>query len=52
MPGTYQGQTLPAAALAASIAAGIPVSTSDALTGIDHCNASLLAAAILHENGQ
>lgn len=38
--------------LAASIAAGIPVSMSDALTGIDHRNASLLAAAILHANGQ
>lgn len=38
--------------LAASVAAGIPVSMSDALTGIDHRNASLLAAAILHANGQ
>jgi hypothetical protein len=37
--------------LAASIAAGTPVSLSDALTGIDHRNASLLAAAILHANG-
>ena len=37
--------------LAASIAAGTPVSLSDALTGIDHRNASLLAEAILHANG-
>lgn len=38
--------------LAASIAGGAPVSLSDALTSIDHRNASLLAAAILHANGQ
>jgi len=38
--------------LAASIAAGTPVSLSDALTGIDHRNASLLTAAVLHANGQ
>lgn len=38
--------------LAASIAAGTPVSLSDALTAIDHRNASLLAAAVLHANGQ
>jgi hypothetical protein len=37
--------------LAASIAAGTPVSLSDAVTGIDHRNARLLAAAILHANG-
>ena len=37
--------------LAASIAAGTPVSLSDALTGIDHRSASLLAEAILHANG-
>ncbi len=38
--------------LAASIAGGVPVSLSDALTSIDHRNANLLAAAILHANGQ
>lgn len=38
--------------LAASIAAGTPVSLSDTLSGIDHRNASLLAAAILHANKQ
>jgi len=38
--------------LAASIAAGTSVSLSDALAGIDHRNASLLAAAVLHANGQ
>ena len=38
--------------LAASIAAGTPVSLSDALTSIDHRNASLLATAILRANGQ
>ena len=38
--------------LAASLAGGIPVSLSDALTSIDHRNADLLAAAILHANGQ
>jgi hypothetical protein len=37
--------------LAASIAAGTPVNLSDALTGIDHRNASILAAAVLHANG-
>ncbi len=35
-----------------SIADGIPVSLSDALASIDHRNANLLAAAILHANGQ
>ena len=38
--------------LAASLADGIPVSLRDALTGIDHQNANLLTAAILHANGQ
>jgi hypothetical protein len=38
--------------LAASIAAGTPVSLSDALAGIDHRNAGLVAAAVLHANGQ
>lgn len=38
--------------LAASIAAGTPVSLCDTLTGIDHRNAGLLATAILHANGQ
>jgi hypothetical protein len=38
--------------LAASIAGGVPVSLCDALTSIDHRNANLLAAAILHANGQ
>jgi hypothetical protein len=38
--------------LAASIADGVPVSLSDALTSIDHRNANLLATAILHANGQ
>ena len=38
--------------LAASIAGGVPVSLSDALTSIDHRNANLLATAILHANGQ
>jgi len=38
--------------LAASIADGIPVSLGDALTSIDRRNANLLAAAILHANGQ
>jgi len=38
--------------LAASIAGGVPVSLSDALTSIDHRNANLLAAAVLHANGQ
>ena len=38
--------------LAASIADGVPVSLGDALTSIDHRNANLLAAAILHANGQ
>jgi hypothetical protein len=38
--------------LAASIADGIPVSLSDALTSIDHRNANLLATAVLHANGQ
>jgi len=38
--------------LAASIAGGVPVSLCDALTSIDHQNANLLTAAILHANGQ
>ena len=38
--------------LAASIAAGVPVNLSDALTGIDHRNARLLTTAVLHANGQ
>ena len=38
--------------LAASIAGGVPVSLSDALTSIDHQNANLLATAVLHANGQ
>ena len=38
--------------LAASIAGGVPVSLCDSLTSIDYRNANLLAAAILHANGQ
>ena len=38
--------------LAASIASGVPVSLCDSLASIDHRNANLLAAAILHANGQ
>lgn len=38
--------------LAASLAGGIPVSLSDALTSIDRRNANLLATAVLHANGQ
>jgi len=38
--------------LAASIAGGVPVSLSNSLTSIDRRNANLLAAAILHANGQ
>jgi hypothetical protein len=38
--------------LAASIASNVPVSLGDALTSIDHKNANLLTAAILHANGQ
>ena len=38
--------------LAASIAGGVPVSLCDSLASIDHRNANLLAAAILHANGQ
>jgi hypothetical protein len=38
--------------LAASIAAGVPVNLSDALTGIDHRNARLLTTAVLRANGQ
>ncbi|HLN66494.1 MAG TPA: hypothetical protein VK280_04390 [Streptosporangiaceae bacterium] len=38
--------------LVASIAGGVPVSLCDALTSIDHQNANLLTAAILHANGQ
>jgi hypothetical protein len=38
--------------LAASIAAGTPVSLSDALTGIDRRNASLVIKAIAHATGQ
>lgn len=38
--------------LAASIAGGIPVSLSDALSSIDRRNADLLATAVLHANGQ
>ena len=37
--------------LAASIAAGTPVSLSDALTGIDRGNASLVVKAIAHATG-
>jgi hypothetical protein len=37
--------------LAASIAAGTPVSLSDTLTGIDRRNASLLITAITHAAG-
>lgn len=38
--------------LSASIAAGIPVSLQDALTGIDNRNARILTTAILQANGQ
>lgn len=38
--------------LAASIAAGTPVSLCDALVGIDRRNASLVVAAITHATGQ
>ena len=38
--------------LAASIAAGVPVNLSDALTGIDRSNARLLTTAVLRANGQ
>jgi hypothetical protein len=37
--------------LAASIAAGTPVSLCDTLTSIDHSSAGLLATAILRANG-
>ena len=37
--------------LAASIAAGTPVSLSDCLVGIDRRSARLLAGAVLHANG-
>jgi hypothetical protein len=37
--------------LAASIAAGTPVSLSDALTGIDRRNASLVINAVTHATG-
>lgn len=37
--------------LAASIAAGIPVSLYDTLPGIDHRNASLAVKAIAHATG-
>ena len=38
--------------LAASIAAGIPVSLNDTLPGIDRRNASLVVKAIAHATGQ
>jgi hypothetical protein len=38
--------------LAASIAAGTPVSLSDTLTGIDPHNLDLLIAAMRHATGQ
>jgi hypothetical protein len=37
--------------LAASIAAGIPVSLNDTLPGIDHRNASLVVSAVAHAAG-
>jgi hypothetical protein len=37
--------------LAASIAAGIPVSLSDTLPGIDHRNASIVVSAVAHAAG-
>jgi hypothetical protein len=38
--------------LAASIAAGTPVSLSDALTGIDDCNTTLAIQAVARAAGQ
>ena len=38
--------------LAASLAAGIPVSLRDTLTGIDHRNIELVITAVLHASGQ
>jgi hypothetical protein len=38
--------------LAASIAAGIPVDLSDALTGLDQARISLVVTAVRHANGQ
>jgi hypothetical protein len=38
--------------LAASLAAGIPVSLRDTLTGIDHRNTGLVIRAISHASGQ
>jgi hypothetical protein len=38
--------------LAASLASGIPVDLSDALTGLDHRNIDRLVNAILHASGQ
>jgi len=41
-----------AAILAASLAAGTPVSLRDTLTGIDHRNIELVITAVLHAWGQ
>lgn len=38
--------------LAASIAAGIPVDLSDALSGLDQARIALVVRAVLHANGQ
>ena len=38
--------------LAASLASGIPVDLSDAVTGLDHRNIDRLVNAILHASGQ
>ena len=38
--------------LAASIAAGVPVSLHDTLTGIDDRNVRLVIMAVLHTSGQ
>jgi hypothetical protein len=37
--------------IAASLADGIPVDLRDALSGLDSTNISLVAAAVLHANG-
>jgi hypothetical protein len=39
-------------AIAASIAAGVPVDLGDALTGLDHHNVSLVAEAMAHASGR
>jgi len=39
-------------AIAASIAAGVPVDLGDALTGLDDHNVSLVAEAVAHASGR